>query len=168
VFFSVWHPEIVALRSALGLPRHPAQIVVTGSGRYDPARLLAFDVPAAPVFIITSNAARRSLAAAAGGRPWVRIVGMSDGGLTEALQLLRSAHGITRVSAIGGPKVATALVDAALVQDLYLTTTSVSAGEPGTPFYTGSRVLAFETIVAKHGAGARGPIRFEHVAFGRP
>lgn len=32
VFFSVWHPEIVALRAALGLPRHPAQIVMNRSG----------------------------------------------------------------------------------------------------------------------------------------
>ena len=31
-FFSVWHPELVALRRELGLPRHPAQIVVTGKG----------------------------------------------------------------------------------------------------------------------------------------
>src|SRR5215470_3705990 len=26
-FFSVWHPELVALRDALRLPRHPAQMV---------------------------------------------------------------------------------------------------------------------------------------------
>src|ERR1044071_9266941 len=29
VIFSVWHPELVALRAALGLPRHPVQIVAT-------------------------------------------------------------------------------------------------------------------------------------------
>ena len=33
VFFSVWHPEIVALRRDLGLPRHPAQVVVSRRGR---------------------------------------------------------------------------------------------------------------------------------------
>ncbi len=30
---SVWHPELVALRAARGLPRHPVQIVVSESGR---------------------------------------------------------------------------------------------------------------------------------------
>src|SRR5579871_5596287 len=32
VVFSVWHPELVSLRAALGLPRHPVQIVATLRG----------------------------------------------------------------------------------------------------------------------------------------
>jgi riboflavin biosynthesis pyrimidine reductase len=32
VVFSVWHPELVALRRTFGKPRHPVQIVVTSSG----------------------------------------------------------------------------------------------------------------------------------------
>src|SRR5688572_17745274 len=31
IVFSVWHPQLVALRRDLGKPRHPAQVVVTGS-----------------------------------------------------------------------------------------------------------------------------------------
>jgi hypothetical protein len=31
-FFSVWHPELVALRESLGLSRHPAQVVVSKRG----------------------------------------------------------------------------------------------------------------------------------------
>jgi hypothetical protein len=34
-FFSVWHPELIALRASLGLPRHPTQIVVSKRGRVD-------------------------------------------------------------------------------------------------------------------------------------
>jgi hypothetical protein len=34
-FFSVWHPELVALRRELGLPRHPAQIVISARGEID-------------------------------------------------------------------------------------------------------------------------------------
>src|SRR5262245_11921186 len=32
IVMSVWHPELVALRAALGLPRHPIQIVATLRG----------------------------------------------------------------------------------------------------------------------------------------
>jgi hypothetical protein len=32
VVFSVWHPELVRLRHALGQPRHPVQIVATRRG----------------------------------------------------------------------------------------------------------------------------------------
>lgn len=168
LFFSVWHPEIVALRAALGLPRHPAQIVMSRSGRDDLARLAAVQVAAAPVFLITAEENVARLARQVAGRPWVHIIAIHGGDLREALHSLRSTHGVNRISVIGGARTATALLDTDLVQDGYLTTTSVSAGEAGTPFYTGSRTLVFDTIVAKQGAGAGGPIRFEHVAFGRP
>ena len=45
--FSVWHPELVALRASLDLPRHPAQIVVSGRGRLNFDALL-FNVPEVP------------------------------------------------------------------------------------------------------------------------
>ncbi len=32
LLFSVWHPELVALRHSLGLPRHPLQIIATRRG----------------------------------------------------------------------------------------------------------------------------------------
>ena len=43
-FFSVWHPELIALRASLSLARHPAQIVVSKRGRLDVNALL-FNVP---------------------------------------------------------------------------------------------------------------------------
>jgi hypothetical protein len=48
VFFSVWHPEIVALRRELGLPRHPAQIVVSRRGHINLEASLLFNVPEVP------------------------------------------------------------------------------------------------------------------------
>src|SRR5262249_54395513 len=44
-FFSVWRPEIVALRAALGLPRHPVQIVISGRGAFPIGRALVCNVP---------------------------------------------------------------------------------------------------------------------------
>ena len=53
-FFSVWHPELVALRASLDLPRHPAQIVVSKRGRLDFDALL-FNVPDVRVFLIAGD-----------------------------------------------------------------------------------------------------------------
>ena len=63
-FFSVWHPQLVALRESLGLPRHPAQIVVTGRGCVDLDRTLLFNVPDVPVYVIAAPAACERLEAA--------------------------------------------------------------------------------------------------------
>ena len=68
--FSVWHPELVALRASLGLPRHPMQIVATLHG-LDLEHGLMFNVPELRVTVITgargADAMRDGLAA----RPWI-------------------------------------------------------------------------------------------------
>jgi Pyrimidine reductase, riboflavin biosynthesis len=54
--------------------------------------------------------------------------------LPNAFRRLR-AMGISRISCIGGRTLARQLIDAQLVQDLYLTTGTKVAGEPNTPLY---------------------------------
>ena len=67
-------------------------------------------------------------------RPWVRPIPLNGDDLGAAFETLRVEEGIQRVSAIGGAFTATQLVDAGLIQDIYLTTTSLEGGEPGTPW----------------------------------
>src|SRR5262245_12084652 len=50
---SVWHPELVALRASLNLPRHPAQIVISKHGQFNFDALL-FNVPEVRVFVIAA------------------------------------------------------------------------------------------------------------------
>ena len=69
--------------------------------------------------------------------------------------------GIARISAIGGRTIGRAMIDAGLIQDLYLTTSARSAGEPNTPFY--SKPLTGETILRKHGSGIDTGVVFEHL-----
>ena len=70
VFFSVWHPELVSLRRDLGLPRHPAQVVMSRRGRVNlNARLL--NVPDVPVFLLVGDDARRGLTRELAERPWI-------------------------------------------------------------------------------------------------
>jgi riboflavin biosynthesis pyrimidine reductase len=164
VFFSVWHPELVALRRELGLPRHPAQIVVSQEGRADLNQTLLFNVPDVPVFVLAGEVCRRTCAEGFARRPWIRIIPIGPDGLAGAMRSLRQTHGISRISTVGGRATASSLIDAGLVQDVCLTTTARSTGGPATPFYIGPKPLSFDLIVSKTGTDPAAPMVFEHVA----
>jgi riboflavin biosynthesis pyrimidine reductase len=161
VFFSVWHPELVALRRDLSLPRHPAQIVVSTEGNVDLDRGLLFNVPEVPVYLIAGARCRDRCAEGFARRPWITVIALERGNLREALERLRSAHGIDRISAVGGRSIATSLIDAGLVQDICLTTTARVGGEPNTPFYIGRRPFDLDRIVGKCGTDPAYPIAVE-------
>jgi hypothetical protein len=65
----------------------------------------------------------------------------------------------SRASADG--TIARQLIDAELVQDLYLTTSPKDGGEPNTPLYP--KPLKGRTIVRKEGTGADAGVVFEHL-----
>ena len=160
--FSVWHPELVALRLALGLPRHPAQIVVSKHGRVNFDALL-FNVPDVPVFLIAGQECVSRRAAWFDARPWVRPIPLIADNLRPAIDRLRDAEGIRRISAVGGRFTASRLVDAGLAQDLYLTTTSREGGEPGTPWYSGATPPGLEVLTKKQWFDDGELIGFEHL-----
>ena len=158
-FFTVWRPELVELRRTLTLPRHPAQVVMSADGSVNPDDLLLFNLPEIPVYVFTSARGRQRLNGALAARPWVTAVVAPS--LPEQFAVLHAA-GIRRVCSVGGRRSATALVDAGLVRDVYLTTTRASGGEPGTPWYVGTQEPRVKTTVAKEWHGPHGPVRFEH------
>ena len=166
-FFSVWRPELVALRRELGLPRHPAQIVVTGTGCINPEASRVFNVPEVSVFVVAGPVGCRTLERAIAHRSWVQLVPMTGDDLRQPLEYLNGAHGIRRISAVGGRMTASALLDQDLVQDICLTTTARQAGHANTPFYVGSRPPRTTPIVTKHGTDRQYPIVFEHLAVQR-
>src|SRR5688572_2429486 len=100
VFFTVTHPQIVALRRELGLPRHPAQIVLSEEGRIDFASRV-FATPDVPVFLLAGDACVRRCSEEVRRRPWITMV-PTNGNLAAALTTLRCEHGINRISAVGG------------------------------------------------------------------
>jgi len=153
----------VSLRHDLGLPRHPAQIVVSNDGRID-LDSMVFNEPEVPMFMLAGDGCRAKHAAEFSRRPWITVVPTEAGGLIGALARLRTEHGVERISAVGGRTVATALIDQRLVQDLYLTTAAIDGGEPDTPFYCGKQRPISSTIVRKTETGTTDPISFEHLA----
>ena len=157
--FSVWHPELVELRRALGKPRHPVQIVVTSSGELAIEDGLLFNTADVRVMILTTNQAATTLAKRTGSRPWITVI---SSGVKPDLHLYAERLfilGIRRISAVGGRRLATGLIDSRLVSDLYLTTSPSEAGNPGTPMYEGAGPLSRDLVIRKRSAEG---IIFEH------
>jgi len=161
LIFSVWHPQLVALRRECGKPRHPAQVVVTASGDLPFDRELMFTTPDLRFMIAPSDVAS-ALRTRLSGRPWVEVI---DAGqplsMTAAMRQL-NGRGLRVISVVGGRRTATSLIREGLVTDLYLTTSAISAGEPGSPFYIGERP-PLGPLVEKAGRGAETGVRVEHL-----
>jgi riboflavin biosynthesis pyrimidine reductase len=160
--FSVWHPELVALRLSLTLPRHPAQIVVSRHGRLDFDALL-FNVPDLRVFVIAAPEHMARHAPALAARPWIRHIRLATDDLRSSLQELREEESVQRISAVGGRATASHLVDSGLAQDLYLTTTARDGGEPDTPWYSGANPPPTRVVTQKQWVHGGSQILFEHV-----
>jgi riboflavin biosynthesis pyrimidine reductase len=93
-------------------------------------------------------------------RSWITpIVISARDTLVDAFEQVR-AMGIERISAVGGRVLAAELIDAGLVQDLYLTTSPITGGERGTPIYP--RPLELWPIVRKRGTLHEAGVVFEH------
>jgi riboflavin biosynthesis pyrimidine reductase len=164
IVLSVWHPELVALRESLGQPRHPIQIVATLRGLGLDGFL--FNVPALRVVLLTVGACSDLMLTQLADRPWVTVVSMATAeDLPHGLRRLREM-GVGRISCIGGRTLARQLIDARLIQDLYLTKSPKVGGEPGTPLYPGP--LEGELIVRKRGTGPDEGVVFEHTRLTRP
>ena len=121
---------------------------------------MIFNVPALPVVVLTVRAGLEVMRAGLAARPWITPVVMAhETDLGSAFQALKRM-GINRISAVGGRTMATALIDAQLVQDLYLTTSPRTGGEPNTPWYP--RALSTAIVLRKRGSGAGAGVVFEH------
>ena len=157
IVFSVWHPELVKLRASLGLPRHPVQIVATIRG-LDLDEALLFNVPDIPVLLLTVPEAARQMRDALEARPWVTpllMTGSHD--LPRVFERLPSM-GIGRLSCVGGRTLAGHLLDARLVDDVYLTTGLGAGGDPHTPLF--STPWRGRVAVRKGGTGVENGVVF--------
>ena len=163
IVFSVWRPELVALRLKRGHARHPAQIVITDRGDLPIEQGLMFNEPSLRVFLITKSGMAGELRKRVGGRR--KSVEIIDAGepvsLTNAMQQL-SQRGLRVISCVGGRRTATAMIREGLIRDLYLTTSPIEAGEPNTPFYEGPP-LKLTQVVEKAGKEDEEGVRFEHL-----
>jgi riboflavin biosynthesis pyrimidine reductase len=161
IVFSVWHPELVALRLARGRARHPAQVVVTDGGNLRFEDGLMFQEATLRVFVITRSDAVNVIRGRIASKPWIEVI---DAGaplsFERALRHLRS-RGVDVLSCVGGRRTATGLLNERLVTDLYLTTSAREGGKPGTPYYEGPP-LSLQRMVLKEGRDTERGVVFEH------
>jgi 5-amino-6-(5-phosphoribosylamino)uracil reductase len=162
IVFSVWHPEIVRLREALGLPRHPTQIVATLRGLAFDDTLL-YNVPELSVIVLTVPGYAREMERELAARPWITPLVMHDADDLRSAFMELKKIGLSRISVVGGRTIARALVAAHLVQDLYLTTTARDGGEPNTPLF--DKPVETEKVLEKRGTGPETGVVFEHRRF---
>jgi 5-amino-6-(5-phosphoribosylamino)uracil reductase len=159
IVFSVWRPELVEMRRSLGRPRHPIQVVATLKG-LNIREAMLFNIPELPVVLLTAHEWVDTVRGAIAERPWIDTVVMEKPeDLRQALTELR-AMGVRTLSCVGGPTLARQLIDAGLVQDLYLTTSARDGGQANTPLY--SKPLTGRLVVRKRGTGADAGVVFEH------
>ena len=159
VLFSIWREEMRQLREALGKPRHPTQIVATLRGLAFDETLL-YNLPDVRVIVVTVPGCANLMRADLAARSWITPIVMAHkDDLRSAFRELRRL-GIERVSVVGGRTVATALIDAGLVQDVYLTTAPREGGQPNTPMYP--KPLDADVVVRKRGTGEEMSVVFEH------
>ena len=152
-----------------GLSRVAADAVLAGASSVGPDTFftvhhpelvklrLELGLPRDPLQFVLSHHGRSS-------SPSRKLVSGTNG---DVFARLKREYGIRRISCIGGAKTATALVDAGLVQDIYLTTSAIEGGEPQTPWYAGESAPLLSTIVRKREDSAVNPILFEHLAIRR-
>jgi riboflavin biosynthesis pyrimidine reductase len=138
-------------------------VVATRSGDLDVESSLLYNVPEVRVFILTEDAGARALEPFAQKRPWIQVLNAgAESDVIAGLKTLRAEHGIARVSSIGGRTLTTQLLEAGVIQDIYLTTSPKPGGEPDTPFYTGARPLEKTLVVRKSGRDEEAGVVFEH------
>jgi riboflavin biosynthesis pyrimidine reductase len=162
IVFSVWHPELVGLRQALGHARHPAQVVVTARADLRFEDGLMFNEPALRVFVLTRTGAARMIRHRLAARPWIEVVDAGEPvSFGRAFRYLHS-RGIEVMSCVGGRHTAAALLTEGLVSDIYLTTSAMDGGEPETPYYLG-QPPSVRRLVLKDGREAERGVTFEHL-----
>ena len=161
IVFSIWHPQLVALRRARGRTRHPAQVVVTNGPNLRFEDALMFEEPELRVFVIASTNAAGPIRDRIAAKPWIDVIDAGEPvSFERAFRELRQRD-IEVLSCVGGRQTATALLQEKLVSDIYLTTSAIAAGEPNTPYYDGPP-LPLERVVLKEGQRQERGVRFEH------
>jgi riboflavin biosynthesis pyrimidine reductase len=122
---------------------------------------MLFNLPDVPVLLLTVAASAERMYQAMKVRPWVTPLLMDGpGSLVRAFERLRSM-GIGRVSCVGGRTLARQLLDARLIDDVYLTTGWNTGGEIDTPL--SSAPWRGRTVLRKAGTGPEQGVVFEHL-----
>jgi riboflavin biosynthesis pyrimidine reductase len=117
------------LRRRLGKPLHPEVVVATGSGRIDPAHPL---LQSGALVLTTERGAARLRGTVP---PATEVVALADGAECDADALVAALHdrGHARILSEAGPHLFGSLLEARLVEELFLTVSPLLLGRGPEP-----------------------------------
>ena len=128
--------DLRAARKKHGHPELPLRVVLSNSGRLDPA-LRIFQKPGAPIVIFTTSRMPLHTRSALAGKAELHLHTSSAVDLPLALATLRRDHRIRRLVCEGGGTLFRNLLAAGLVDELHLTLCPRIFGGRGAPTLTG-------------------------------
>ncbi len=132
------HPHLRARREAAGLPPAPTAVVLSATAAFDEAVYRKGFVTRRDfrsLVVTTEHARQADIDHLTDAGVEVAVVATDAAGGVDLVAALRhlAARGMGRVLAEGGPRLASALLRQALVQEFFLTLALRLSGEPGAP-----------------------------------
>jgi riboflavin biosynthesis pyrimidine reductase len=148
---SMYDPELVAFRTrVLHKPRHPLQVVITGSGNIATEREYIFNLPEFKVLVFTTAQGRAALSAHRFDNANVRIVSLGERiDFRRIPEILQNEYAAERMLVIGGANVATQFIDARVIDEMFITSASTLGHGDARTFYEGKQTLEVRTISLK-------------------
>lgn len=125
-----------AARVARGLPPEPIRVVVTNSGRFDPAARL-FESAGSPIVIFSTSQMPEATRAALDGKAALHLAEGPRVDMRGMLQTLQSQYGVQRLICEGGPTLLCSLLEENLVDEINLTFCPRVFGGVDAPTLTG-------------------------------
>ncbi len=113
-------PAETRRRTDLGLRPRPLWIVISGSGRLSPD-LRLFEADSSDTMLVTTESADPEALRALLGKTRIAAFGRQELDFGAMGRALREVHGIRRLNSLGGPILNGAMLEAGLIDELFLT-----------------------------------------------
>jgi len=128
--------ELRAARVEQGMAPYPTRVLLTNSGRISP-QLRIFTKDFSPIVIFSTERMPAEVRAALASKATLHLHPGKHVDLHEMFRTLRREHGVKRLVCEGGAQIFRALVEAQLLDELYLTMTPRIFGGRRAPTLTG-------------------------------
>ncbi len=138
--------DLRELRLAAGKPAEPLRVVISASGRLDPAGKV-FETPGATRIVFSTTAMPKSIQATLEPLADLHLADGEELDLTVVLRTLRKQYGVRTLICEGGPTLFRSLVKIGAMDQLHLTFGPVIFGGANAPTLTGNDPAFFDSPV---------------------
>jgi len=148
---SMYDPELIAFRTqVLHKPRHPLQVMITGSGNIATEKEYIFNLPEFRVVVFTTARGRAELSTHRFENENVTVVSMGERiDFRTIPEILQNEFAVERMLVIGGASVATQFIDAEVIDEMFITSANTLGHGDARTFYEGNQTLEMRTVSLK-------------------